>query len=118
MSASEPRDVSGWANHHYLFHRRMIELSGRRHSLRLINQVLNLVEPYSRMYVHLVGPERHSIAEHEEMIEALRDSDAPRLSARMTRGLEVVRARLADSLTGDDHQVDLAVLFGTAEPEM
>lgn len=121
MSASEPRDVGAWANHHYLFHRRMIELSGRRHSLRLINQVLNLVEPYSRLYVHLVGPEQHSIAEHEEMIAALRAGDGPRLAARMTSGLEVVRERLAEPLADDEHQdahqVDLAALFGTAERE-
>lgn len=117
MSASEPNDVDGWANHHYLFHRRMVELSGRRHSLRLVTQVLNLVEPYSRMYVHLVGPEQHSIAEHQEIIAALRAGDIPGLEARMTRGLEVVRKQLVDSMSGDDNHVDLAVLFGTTEQE-
>jgi DNA-binding GntR family transcriptional regulator len=117
MSTSEPHDVDGWANHHYLFHRRMVELSGRRHSLRLVTQVLNLVEPYSRLYVHLVGPEQHSIAEHQEIIAALRAGDVPGLEARMTHGLEVVRKQLVDSMAGDDHHVDLAALFGTTEQE-
>jgi DNA-binding GntR family transcriptional regulator len=117
MSASEPTDLDGWANHHYLFHRRMIELSGRRHSLRLVTQVLNLVEPYSRLYVHLVGPEQHSIAEHQEIIAALRAGDTPGLQARMTHGLEVVRKQLVDSMAGDDNHIDLAALFGTAEQQ-
>lgn len=117
MSASRPDDVAAWANYHYLFHRRMIELSGRRHSLRLINQVLNLVEPYSRLYVHLVGPDQHSVAKHEEIIALLRAGDAQGLSARMTRGLSVVREQLATSLHGEDRQVDLAVLLGAIDQE-
>ncbi|HEV2376389.1 MAG TPA: GntR family transcriptional regulator [Streptosporangiaceae bacterium] len=117
MSASEPGDLDGWANQHYLFHRRMVELSSRRHSLRLVTQVLNLVEPYSRLYVHLVGPEKHSVAEHQEIIDAMRAGDAQGLAARMTQGLEVVRKQLVASMAGDDQHDDLAALFGAAEQQ-
>jgi len=109
------RDLDGWVNQHYLFHRRLLELSGRRYSLRLVTQVLNLVEPYSRLYIHLVSPQRHSVAEHEEIMTALRAGDAGALAARMTRGLEVVRKELADSMAGEHTDVDLAALFGTGE---
>jgi DNA-binding GntR family transcriptional regulator len=115
MSALESQSVDGWANQHYLFHRRLLELSGRRYSLRLVNQVLNLVEPYSRLYVHLVGPQQHSVAEHEKILDALRADDAAALAARMTRGLEVVKKQLVTSMASDDHDVDLASLFGTGE---
>jgi DNA-binding GntR family transcriptional regulator len=114
-SALKPADLDGWTNQHYLFHRRLIELSGRRYSVRLATQVLNLVEPYSRLYMHLVGPQQHSVAEHEEIIAALQAGDAAALAARMANGLEVVRKRLVDSMTSDDHDVDLASLFGTTE---
>lgn len=113
MSALESQPVDGWANQHYLFHRRLVELSGRRYTLRLVNQVLNLVEPYSRLYVDLVGPHEHSVAEHEEILDGLRAHDAAALAARMTRGLEVVQKRLVTSMASDDHDVDLASLFGT-----
>lgn len=115
MSTLEPNDLDGWTNQHYLFHRRLIELSGRRHSIRLAIQVQNLVEPYSRLYMHLIGPQQHSVAEHEEIIAALRAGDAKRLANRMTNALEVVRKRLADAMASDDQDIDLVSLFGAAE---
>src|SRR5579872_6519961 len=39
-------DRDAWSTQHYLFHRQLFELAGRPHSLRLVTQVLNLVEPY------------------------------------------------------------------------
>lgn len=116
-SALKPQDLDGWTSQHYLFHRRLIELSGRRYSVRLATQLLNLVEPYSRLYMHLVGPQQHSVAEHEEIVAALRAGDAAGLAARITNGLEVVRKRLVESMASDDQDVDLASLFGTAEEQ-
>lgn len=118
MAALAPGDMDTWTNQHYLFHRRLIELSGRRHAVRLAIQVQNLVEPYSRLYMHLVGPQQHSVADHDEIIDALKAGAAPRLAARMTSGLEVVRGRLAESMATDDAgggeaDFDLASLFGT-----
>ena len=115
MAALEGGDLEGWANQHYLFHRRLLELSGRRYSLRLVTQVLNLVEPYSRLYAHLVGPGQHSVAEHEELMAALRAGDTAALAARLIHGLEVVRARLTESMAKEDTDVDLASLFGTGD---
>lgn len=115
MRAMEPDDPDGWTNQHYLFHRRLIELSGRRHSVRLAIQVQNLVEPYSRLYTHLVGPEQHSADDHQDLIAALRAGDAARLAARMMNGLEIVRKQLAESMAGDDQDVDLASLFGVTD---
>jgi DNA-binding GntR family transcriptional regulator len=112
MSEMESAGVDDWANQHYLFHRRMVELSGRRHSLRLVSQVLNLVEPYSRLYVHLVGPGRHSVSDHEEFLAALRAKDPAVLAARMASGLETVRTQLAVSMADEDEAVDVASLLG------
>lgn len=112
MSEMESRGDDDRANQHYLFHRRMVELSGQRHSLRLVGQVLNLVEPYSRLYVHLVGPGRHSVADHEEFLAALRAKDPALLAARMARGLVTVRTQLAESMADDDEAVDVASLLG------
>ena len=108
-------NLEAWANLDYLFHRRVAELSGRRHSLRLVTQVLNLIEPYSRLYVHLVGPEHHLVSEHEEVIAAIRAGDARALEARMVRGLESARRRLVESASSMDEDVDLVSLLGGGE---
>lgn len=114
--AGEHGGGEAWANDHYLLHRRLVELCGRRHTLRLLTQVLNLVEPYSRLYVHLSGEAEHSMADHEEIVDALRDRHAGRLEARMRAGLEAARDRLVNSMSGATEQgeaeIDLARLLG------
>jgi DNA-binding GntR family transcriptional regulator len=52
---STAQDWDGWSNLNYAFHRRLHELSGKRHHVRLVTQVLNVVEPYSRIYVHMLS---------------------------------------------------------------
>lgn len=75
MSDLATADLDGWASQHYLFHRRLFELAGKRHALRLVTQVQNLVEPYSRVHVSLVGAAQHSKTEHTTLLDALRVGD-------------------------------------------
>ncbi|SHE28105.1 DNA-binding transcriptional regulator, GntR family [Ferrithrix thermotolerans DSM 19514] len=75
MSELASDDLDGWASQHYLFHRRLFELAGKRHALRLVTQVQNLVEPYSRVHVSLVGAAEHSKSEHATLLEAIRVGD-------------------------------------------
>jgi DNA-binding GntR family transcriptional regulator len=105
MAALPADEKDEWANLHYLFHRRMYELSGRRHSLRLVLQVLNLVEPYSRVHTELVGASAHLEDEHRAILDALKRSDAEALSELVREGIEKARAQLLEAMGGESSGV-------------
>lgn len=75
----ETTDRSHWSTLNSEFHRRMYALTKRPHTLRIIVQVMSLVEPYSRVYVHLLDNFERVSREHTSMIAALRDADVDRL---------------------------------------
>ncbi|RBM23424.1 GntR family transcriptional regulator [Prauserella sp. PE36] len=84
-------DAAGRAVLNYRFHRRIYELAERKLSLRFIDQLLHLVEPYSRRWVHS-GHELDRIdAEHTAMVEALRTRDASLLRRVVTAHVEGAR---------------------------
>jgi DNA-binding GntR family transcriptional regulator len=111
MGAAGGFDPETTANSHYLFHRRLVELSGRPHTLRLLTQVFNLLEPYSRLFLDLAGPTRHGASVHTEMLESLRHKDASRLEERMRKGLLEASGLLHQSMDARDSDVDLAELL-------
>ena len=75
----------------YSFQRRFYELSGRRHAVRLVVQVLNLVEPYARMHAHLSGARPAIDENRRQLVEALSAGDADALVATVVRGIEHTR---------------------------
>lgn len=94
MDEAARADVDRWADLHYLFHRRIDEISERQHTLRLLIQVLNLIEPYSRMHVQMTGIGPHKMAEHDGILSALEAGDAGKLSEAMAGGIADAEARL------------------------
>ena len=104
LSAAGDRD--GWSNLNYAFHRRLHELSGKRHHVRLVVQVLNLVEPYSRIYVHMFGSLEAAQQEHRAMVAAISARDADRLRALFESSIRTARDRLLAEMPTDDHQPD------------
>jgi DNA-binding GntR family transcriptional regulator len=110
----EAGDGDGWSNLNYAFHRRLSELSGRRHHARLVLQVLNLVEPYSRIYAHVLGSLPEAQRQHHAMVSALADGDGERLRNLMESTIRTTRERLiAEMRAVDDAQGDpLHMLLG------
>ncbi len=113
MDAGAGRDVGLWATQHYAFHRRLLELAGRRHSLRLLTQVLNLVEPYSRLHTTLVGAQQHSRSEHLPLLDALRRADAEEVRDLTVASIAAAAARLEafSSSSGEAGRDPLSVLL-------
>ncbi|MEV4342891.1 GntR family transcriptional regulator [Actinoplanes sp. NPDC049596] len=73
-------DAAGRAALNYQFHSRIYELSERRLSIRFIDQLLQLVEPYSRQWVRSGRDLKRIDAEHRQMVDALRAGDAGALA--------------------------------------
>lgn len=101
-------DSPDWFSAHYAFNRRLYELSGRRHALRLVVQVLNLVEPYARMHSHMAGARRDLARRCGEIAEAVADGDAELLRERIETGLRISReslvAALADAVSDAENE--------------
>lgn len=88
-----------WSSLNYRFHRRLYELSGRRHAVRLIVQVLNMVEPYARVHAHVLGSRRKLQDQRVEMVRALDDGATERLGTLIQQGIEIARAELLASMS-------------------
>jgi DNA-binding GntR family transcriptional regulator len=104
--AADGMDRDTWSNLNYTFHRRLNELSGKRHHVRLVIQVLNLVEPYSRIYAHVLRSLADAQREHTEMVDALAARDAERLRGVIENSLRTTRQRLIHSMKADDDATD------------
>ncbi|HEX6514255.1 MAG TPA: GntR family transcriptional regulator [Nocardioidaceae bacterium] len=79
MQQAPEDDTEAWSAANYRFNRRLYELSDRRHAVRLVVQVLNLVEPYVRMNAHVLGRRPRIESARQAMVAALREHDAERL---------------------------------------
>jgi DNA-binding GntR family transcriptional regulator len=74
---SEDRVAFSRAN--YRFHNDLYRIAGTKHSSRFIVQAMNLTEPYSRVYLHLLHGTARAQAEHRGMVEAIEQGDRGRL---------------------------------------
>jgi DNA-binding GntR family transcriptional regulator len=98
MKALGENDSEEWSDLNYRFHRRVYELSERRHAVRLVVQVLNLVEPYARVHAHVLGSRSDTQQEWDDVIEAMRIGDAERLEQLIAEGIRSARAALMSSM--------------------
>jgi DNA-binding GntR family transcriptional regulator len=87
-----------WSNLNYRFHRRLYELSGQRHTVRLVVQVLNLVEPYARVYAHVLGSREKMERQRLAAVEALRTGDAPALEDVVRDSIAIAHDELLASM--------------------
>lgn len=96
MEKTEDRDH--WSTLNYEFHRRMYEAVDRPHWIRIVLQVMEVVEPYSRLYVHVLEGSARASHEHLQMIDALVDRDVPALEAHIRDHLLGAKEGLLSSL--------------------
>lgn len=87
-----------WSSLNYRFHRRLYELSEQRHAVRLVVQVLNLVEPYARVHAHVLGSRPRMQEERAKIVAALEAGDVPELEALVRDSIESGRAELMASM--------------------
>ncbi len=94
MQALGPQRSEEWSNLNYAFKRRMYELSDQRHVVRLVVQVLNLVEPYARIHAHVLGSRLQLQDQREAMVAALRAEDAVALEREIRHAILRAREKL------------------------
>jgi DNA-binding GntR family transcriptional regulator len=98
MAALAASQSEEWSTLNYRCHRRLYELSDRRHSVRLVVQVLNLVEPYARVHAHVLGSRQQAQEQRAEMVAALRARDSRTLRALVVDSIASARAELVASM--------------------
>lgn len=120
MEETTKVDPEEWSALHYAFRRRLYELSGRAHAVRLVTQVLNLVEPYSRYHAHVLGAKVRVGEELGREIAAMRERDGDGLYGLVADSINRVREALVEAMRQSPRdERDLAGLFGrdlTAAP--
>lgn len=92
------QDPDEWSSARYRFNRRLYEISDRRHAVRLVVQLLNLVEPYARVDAHVLGARARTQAGLEAMVGALREGDAAALAELIRADIATEQAELLESL--------------------
>lgn len=91
-------DSDEWSSRNYRFNRRVYELSGRRHAVRLVVQVLNMVEPYARVHAHVLGSRDAMQQQWDDVVAALRAGDDVRLEGLIREGIVTARDELVRSM--------------------
>jgi DNA-binding GntR family transcriptional regulator len=98
MATLPPARVEEWSSANYRFHRRLYELSEQKHAVRLVVQVLNLVEPYVRMHAHVLGSRARLQERRAATLEALRAGDPQRLHDVIEAAIRNGREELVSSM--------------------
>ncbi len=100
-----------WANANYDFHLGMYESAGGSHTLRIVRQLLDLVEPYSRMYVYELQNVDRVQNEHSSMIEAIRDGDVEGLDQAISLHLVGARDGLVAAMAAEPNVDPITLLM-------
>jgi len=98
MGALGHEQSEEWSGLNYRFHRRLYELSEQKHAVRLVVQVLNLVEPYARVHAHVLGSRPRMQQERGQVVAALRDGDVPGVEGLIRDSIDNARAELVASM--------------------
>ncbi len=85
-----------WSSLNHEFHTSMYLATARTHTVRVVLQLMELVEPYSRLYVHLLGGVQRATLEHDEMLAAIERRDADGLAELVSTHLQGARDELLD----------------------
>ncbi len=99
MRRLRPEESEEWSSLNYRFQRRLYELSEQRHTVRLVTQVLNLVEPYARVHAHVLGSRSQMEQERADMVEALREHDTRRIRTLIEQSIRTAREELVTSMS-------------------
>jgi DNA-binding GntR family transcriptional regulator len=62
--------------------------------VRLIVQVLNLIEPYSRVHAHVLGSLAEAQEQHHRLLASVEDGDPEKLRRLVEAGIQATKERL------------------------
>jgi DNA-binding GntR family transcriptional regulator len=99
-AALDTNDAETYLATNYAFHVRMYDLAAAPHRVRLISQVLNLIEPYSRVYHYLLGGDRRR-SDHRHMVELIRSGLSRPLADLIASHIEGGQDYLRRFIDGD-----------------
>lgn len=72
-----------WVQLNHLFHVELYRAADRPHTLRIVRQLLDLVAPYSNLYVHTLEGRARAESEHGEMVAAIEECRADELERQI-----------------------------------
>jgi len=87
-------DRGGFSRANYRFHQDLYRMSGTRYATNIVFLAMNLTEPYSRVYLHVLHGADRAQAEHREMLDAIKAGDADALRHAVTEHLAGAREAL------------------------
>ncbi|MBW1638094.1 GntR family transcriptional regulator [Microbacterium resistens] len=93
---SAETEISSWMRLNFEFHRQLLLASERPLTSEILIGLLSTGQPYSRENIEVLGGQRQADAEHHEMVAAIRDRDAEKLSALIDAHLAAAKARLIE----------------------
>lgn len=92
--AAAERDVDLFFDANTGFHSALMEASGNRKLVEIHHRLVSQMGPYRRPSARLRGNLEHSIAEHQEILDAVRARDVERATALVLEHVRVPQRRL------------------------
>lgn len=100
MGTAKAGDSRRWLDLNFDFHLTMYRLVHRSQTLRVVEQLLHLTEPYMGIYVNFLIPyeQRNGQHEHRGMVRAIADRDARELETVIRCHLDSARCSLTSAM--------------------
>lgn len=105
IASSEEKDYKHFLELNAKFHQTIYEASGNEKLYKTINLLRNQTLRYNFIYLSLLSHLRESVAEHAEIIEALKKKNAVKVESLIKSHAESARKALAEYI-GKKHQHD------------
>jgi len=106
----QPLPLHEWVRANYRFHLALYEVTGRPHTLRLIQSLFNLTMPYSRLYMQTAQAQESADREHETMLDLIDRRDSAALAELIALHLSTAREALVAYLGTQQSDDGLALL--------
>jgi len=103
METAQANEDHSFARINYQFHHDLYAIAATRYTRQIVFLALNLTEPYSRVYLSILRGADRAQTEHHQMLEAIRQGDAPRLRSAIETHLIGAREALVRLATTPLH---------------
>jgi len=101
IPAGEDAALRAWLGLNYTFHQRLLALTGRTHTERILTALLELAQPYTQRNVGPLGGRPTADVEHLRMVDRIDGKDAPALAALITQHMRAARDRVTAAIANE-----------------
>jgi DNA-binding GntR family transcriptional regulator len=105
----QPLPLDEWVRANYQFHLALYAVTGRSHTLRVLQSLFNLTMPYSRLYMRTAQAQEGADREHEVMLDLIEHGDSAGLTRQIFMHLSAARDALVAYL--ETHKDEDAILL-------